>query len=250
MNSTLSEFVNFVGEETLLVSRVKEAVEWVASKPEGLAILEEARALHKKPLKIITDSTVYNLGYGDYLGNHVVFANPLVNDHMYLHGQNGERIHNGLERFFAHEFKHGAQSNVLINAKLYIERRAEITAESFPIIPYAQYQRQINIAKNDNSALKKIFGKMYDTHVGPKALQMTKILVVKFGEDPIIQEFVAKYEVPAIEFENLMMQKYKDEPGRTTDYINSAIYDELIKSTDRNGFIESALANFRLHVPI
>lgn len=46
-----------------------------------------------------------------------------------------------------------------------------------------------------------------------------------------------------------MMQKYKGEPGRTTDYINSAIYDETIKSTDRNGFIESALAAFRVHVP-
>jgi hypothetical protein len=29
------------------------------------------------------------------------------------------------------------------------------------------------------------------------------------GENPIVQEFVATYEVPAIEFENLVMQKYK-----------------------------------------
>lgn len=33
---------------------------------------------------------------------------------------------------------------------------------------------------------------MYDKHVGPKALQMTKKMVTKLGEDPIVQEFVVR----------------------------------------------------------
>src|SRR4051812_43493926 len=132
MVNALSELVHFAGEETALVSRVKQAVEWVASKPEGLAILKEARALHGKPLEIITDSTIHNIGYGDHLGNHVVFANPLVNDHMFLHGKNGERIHNGLERYFSHEFTHAAQPDVLVHAQQYVARRSQIVESCFP----------------------------------------------------------------------------------------------------------------------
>jgi hypothetical protein len=249
MVTALSELVHFVGEETALVSRVKQAVEWVASKPEGHAILEEARALHGKPLKIITDSTVHNIGYGDHLGNHVVFANPLVSDHMHLHGQNGERIHNGLERFLSHEFQHAAQPNLLEHAQQYVARRAEIVAGCFPEIPMENYMQRINAVKGNNAALKELLGEMYDAHIGPKALQMTENMIRKVGADPIVQEFAAKYEVPAIEFENLMMKKYKGEPWRTTDYVKSGDYEQLVKSTDRDGFIESALASIRVHVP-
>lgn len=249
MGSALSELVHFVGKETALVSRVKQAVEWVASKPEGLAILEEARALHGKPLKVITDSTVHNIGYGDHLGNHVVFANPLVSDHMYLHGQGGEQIPNSLERFLSHEFKHAAQPNVLKHAQQYLARRSQIVEGYFSVIPMENYMHRMDAVKGNNAALKELLGEIYDAHIGPKALQITEDMAHKAGADPIVQEFVAKYEVPAIEFENLMMKKYKGEPGRTTDYVKSSDYEQLVKSTDRDGFIESALASIRVHVP-
>lgn len=42
----LEELVCFVGEETALSAKVKQAVEWVISKPEGEAMLRAAKELH------------------------------------------------------------------------------------------------------------------------------------------------------------------------------------------------------------
>lgn len=168
---------------------------------------------------------------------------------MQLHGQNGERIHYSLERFFSHEFKHAAQPNLLEHAQQYVARRSEIVAEYFPVIPVEKYLHRFEVVKYDNNALRKVFGDMYDAHIGPNALQMTKDMVRKVAADPVIQDFTAKYETPAIEFENLMMGKYRGEPGRTTDYAKSNIYEELVKATDRDGFVESALASYRMQVP-
>ncbi|MEJ0009071.1 MAG: hypothetical protein WDN72_00075 [Alphaproteobacteria bacterium] len=71
----LENLVRFIGEDEGLVARVREAVEWVASTPEGLAKLEEARALHGKPLDIITDPCfgLREMGYTDL---HGIPVNP------------------------------------------------------------------------------------------------------------------------------------------------------------------------------
>ncbi len=245
----LSELVLFVGEEPELTARVRQAVEWVASKPEGLAILQQAKQLHGKPITIITSSKVSFTGYGDHSNNNVIFANPLVNDHTYLHSQNGEPINNSLERFFAHEFMHATQPDVLNHAKQYIAKRSEVFERCTPAIPYEQYQHRFKAIKDDDDAAKALFGEIYDKHIGSKAVETTYAAIRILSEDPFVQAFSAKYEVPAIEFENLMMSKYKGESGRILDYINSGIYEELIKSTDRVSFIESALTSFREHVP-
>lgn len=248
MKHPLSQLVHFAGEETALVSRVKKSVEWVASKPEGRALLEEARALHRKPLKIITDSRVHNIGYGNHLGEHVIYANPNVTDKLQFHGNNGEVIQGSLERFFPHEFKHATQSNVIANAQDYLVRKQQIMEESLPPVPYEKYLHRIKTAIHDDKALKRILGEMYDAHVAPHASRGLETALTKSDHDPVIQKFVRKYETPAIETENLIMQKYRGEPARTTNYAKSGVHEEYIKSMDRDGFIETALESIRMKI--
>lgn len=246
MLDQLSRLVSLTGEQYELTSRVESALEWLALKPEGIAILEEAYALHKKPLKIFVSQRVNSLGYGDHIGNHIVFANPLINDHMNLNGQNGERIRDSLERFLSHELKHATQPDLLIHAQKYIARRQEIMGEHLPSVPLKRYQPRITAVKHDDIALRQVFGVMYDAHVGPVANQLMTDMIQKAANDPIIKDFCDIYETPAIEFENLIMSKYKEEPCRSVDYVKSAIYDEMIKAMDRGAFVEAALASFRV----
>ena len=249
MAINFEELVDFVGEEPLLVARVKKAVEWVFSKPEGREMLESAYRLHGEPLKIITDSTIHNLGYADHLGNHVVFANPLVNDVMVLNGQAGEKIPNTLERFFSHEFTHAAQPDVFAHGQAMIMEKQRIIAESMPQIPIEDYFHRLGAAKNNDAALQQVFGEVYDTHIAPHAQQMNQTMMDNLSQGQAIQKFAKEYETPAIEFENMMMGKYRGEPGRTTDYTKSGDYDEMLKSMDRKGFIDSAMQGFRASVP-
>ena len=46
MPRLLSELVHFIGEDAALVAQAKKAIRWLASKPEGRAVLEDAMALH------------------------------------------------------------------------------------------------------------------------------------------------------------------------------------------------------------
>ncbi|MEI7669553.1 MAG: hypothetical protein WCJ33_05690 [Pseudomonadota bacterium] len=206
--SELKRLVNFVGEETELVSRVEEAVEWVFSKPEGRDMLEKAYKLHKNPLKIITDSTVHNLGYGDLDGNHVVYVNPELIDLQVLNGKSGEKIQATLERFFSHEFLHSTQPDVILNAQNMLARKQEIQNEVLPQIPFEQYQQRIMDASNSDVALAELLGEIYDTHIADSAAELTRTMINRFANDEIIKKFTDKYETPAIEFENLMMEKY------------------------------------------
>lgn len=249
MANALAELVVFIGEEGALLERVKKAVEWVASKPEGQAILEEARALHGKPLTIITDSKIYNIGYGDHLGNHVVYANPNVLDKLQLHGENGEVIQHSLERFFPHEFKHAAQPNVLLHAQQYLARRQQIMLESMPPLPFEKYAHRIQATIHDDVALRDVLGEIYEEHIGPYVSQGMETITDRAAHDPIVQRFIDKYEIPAIEIENAMMQKYRGEAARVTGYAKSGIYEEYIQSMDRDGFIESALTSIRAQAP-
>jgi hypothetical protein len=246
MTDQLIQLVHFIGEESELLTHVRQAVAWVECKPEGLAILKEAKALHGKPLKIVIDSKTTNVGYG-INGEHIVHANPLVSNHYIFRGQNGENIHGSTERFISHELAHAAQKGVLQQGEAK-ERLLEIYLNSFSAaVPIDSYFHRLEAAKHNNVKIRKILGEMYDEHIVVKQQQLMEDIIQKISEDPLYQAYVKEYEVPAIEFENLLM-RYKDEPKRSTDYVSSAIYDELFnnetaKEIDREAFIQGGLTS-------
>ena len=244
-----TELVHLVGREEHLNLRVRKAIDWITSKPEGLKILEEAKILYGTSLPILVDPSVHAIGYGDHLGNHLILANPIINDNMFLQDVNGGTLQNSLERFLCHELKHATQFDVLTHAQKYTVRYSIFIGESFPNIPFNKYLRRIEAIKNKDDALRELFGEIYDAHVADKAKQIMEEVLHKLSTDTIAQDFIQKYEVPAIQFENEMMQKYKGEVRRSEDYVNSGVYDQLLKATDRGAFIESSLTSYRAQVP-
>lgn len=236
MTHALQELVHLVGEDASLVARVKQAVEWIASKPEGLAILEEARALHGKPLVIRVDANAEEVGYGDQ-GEHVITANPLLSESIVFHGKNGESILNSLERFFCHEFKHAVQPGILGFEQEYTSRRARIMEEHFTPPPMEEYSYRMRAAVNDSEVLRALAAEIYDEHIAPQL----KGVMDALAADPIIQGVVDKYETGAMEFENFMMEKYKNEPHRMMDYLRSEVIS-------REGFVESIVASIQENI--
>ncbi len=247
MASVLSNLVYFVGEETALAARAMKAVEWVASKPEGHAILEEAKRLYGQPVHIVTDPSfvVHNIGFGIYEGKPAVFINPNAIEVAKFIDEHGKQFPFSLERFFSHEFKHAAQPNLLEEVGAYAQRRQQYYEETTPEVPFEQYRHRIETAKNDVGQLKDILGEIYDTHIFAQAKAGLQRMMEKSAQDSLIQQFTAKYETPAIEFENLMMCKYKNEPSRTTDYVSSGIFDDVAWQADRQGFIDNAIVSLK-----
>jgi hypothetical protein len=251
MATALSELVHFVGEESALVLRARKAVEWVASKSEGHAVLEAAKKLHGEPVHVITDPSfvINNIGFGAYHGKPAVFVNPVAVETAKIITETGESIPMSLERFFSHEFEHAAQPNLLEKAGEYAQRRNQYFEGMIPDVTFEQYRHRIEATKGDATQLEGILGEIYDTHILAQSKAGLQRMVEKSAQDPVIQQFTAQYETPAIEFENLMMRKYKNEAGRTLDYTKSAVFDDEAWKADRQGFIDNATASIRANMP-
>lgn len=248
MDAQLSGLVDIVCENPVFVSRVEQAVQWIASKPEGLAALQEARKLHGQPLKVVVDLTRTDVAYG-ITGEHVVYVNPIAVEQYIFKTEAGEPIQGSLERVLSHEVKHATQQGILLQKHLK-ERQLEIIFECFfNRVPLELYFQRLEAAQRNPFRLRKILGQMYDAHIGPNSQELMDEIGQKLSTDPEYQVFLSTYEAPAIEFENKMMM-YKGEYARSGNYLNSVEYNalfenEVIKNIDRDGFIESALTAYK-----
>ena len=165
-----------------------------------------------------------------------------------MHCQNGDIIPFSLERTLAHEFQHAAQPGLLENAQDYLQRRQELhneyISEICSVIPFEDYRHRVEAIREDPAALRELFGEIYDTHVEKPMKEGFDRLRERISQDEICHKFIAKYETPAIEFENLMMGKYHGEAGRILDYLNSGYLGEEAWTMERQEFIDSAMTSF------
>ncbi len=240
MNPSLSELIRLSGEENALSARIEMAVDWLAATPEGRDMLEIARARHGPPLTFHTDSTLKEVGYGNLAGAHIVNCNPLVTDATTLLSDTGLHIPIRLERFVAHELSHATRPDMLESAKRYVSRKMELLAKTLSDIPVDAYRFRLALTHNAEARIK-IFGEMYDTHIGSQSQKLEDRFFEEVSRDPLITAHLKAYEEPAIRFENHMMQRYFGEPGRTLDYLHSATYETLAPALDRENFIASAM---------
>lgn len=249
MATPLSELVHFIGEETAFLAHAKKAVEWIFSKPEGLKILEDAKALHGKPLAIIVDTRLPVSGYGkfwlqDKAGiqqtyEHAVGFSPKIIEDAVLLGTDGQKIALTEEQFFVHEFAHAAQPQALEQMEQYLTRQNQIIQEAhreFNIptgFPMEKYVHRIKADKSE-AGLRQTLSDIYDECIAPHrdGLQdAQRAIKGRIDADPAIIEFRKRFETPALEFENGFMGKYKNTPARNTDYALSSSVDEVIELT-------------------
>ncbi len=242
MTVNLEGLVHFISEEEpTLVKRVKDAVHWFASTPEGKYTLEEAVKLHGSPIQVFTHSEVAFPGFGIHNNLPTIFANPRLTDSAKLLCENGEHITTSMDRFICHEFTHATQPNVIEHAQPFIRRKAEIMSECMPHVPLEDYHYRLTVANTD-AELGNVYGKIYDDHIADIAPSLPKKIAEKAAQDEVCRAHFETYEKPAIEFENKMMAKYRAQPGRITDYGRSGEYEATLIPLDRQHFVESAVA--------
>lgn len=237
MTHTLSDLVTFIGQDDEWMARAKHAVEWVASKPEGMALLEEAYQLHGKPLPIIVDCDREDVGYG-HDGKHMMVVNPPQIPIQYLWSKDGGIIQNSLERYFSHEFKHATQVGLLEAEPEYMAHKQPIADEEdaekkriISAIPLDQYKHRLQAATNAVMFFK-IWDEIYHAHIGDKFAVCHERAIQALEANPVVQHVVDTFEVPAMDSENLIMGKYKGEAERAEDYHRSSLYPEGIQKME------------------
>lgn len=266
MLTPIPELVQFIGKETPLLNHLKEVVAWIASMPEGMKILQQARAMHGKPVTIFVDEKSVESCYGHFTLidrdgkqteiDHAICITP-ASFKMPLNGSNGEKFLMTPARLLAHEFKHAAQEFALEETAAYNQRYYEINRETSEKLGFLDpntalnemiqpYIHRFKAARSDEERLK-IFSDMYDERIAPIAAKIKDSeadFQKKMSADPIVRRFVENFEIPAIEFENTMM-RHKGEPERTTDYIGSFAYSQWLENVgDKDKWVNLQMDSF------
>ncbi len=239
MEIKIEDSLYVTGDDPAVADRVKKAVEWVISTPEGREALEEAKALHKKPItiRILSNKSPDpdDMGVSVGLKHLTININPDSLKTMRFVGKNGENITASLERFFANQFKQATQPGLSEQKQLFEERiqQLRIPLMALSDAPIAQYKHQLALAQNDPEQLREIFGRMYDTHLAATVEENTKKTYERFAQDDVVRGYIQHYEDPAIAFENLLMQKYAKEPERA-DYLHSTHMSDMLNDSREN----------------
>jgi hypothetical protein len=243
MIKDLSELVTFEGNDAALVADVEAAVKWVASKPEGMKLLEQAKEVHGKHLVICVDGHSPMSGYAP---NHEITVNPIALATDGVLAEDGTTIPFTLERFLAHEFTHATQGITAEDVMPYVLRQGKIFENNMPKVPFEQYTQRLELAVRNDEQLKATLAEIYDTHIGPHLDEALETINQTLSDDPIVQAYAEKYEIPAIENENLIMGKYRNESSRMKEYALSGVWDssELI---EREAWINTNFANYRAY---
>lgn len=242
----LSELVIFMHEDhRQAMAAVKRAVRWLYQKPEGKDLLLRARTLHGQPITVIADYRLAQNGFAEVNSRPVILVNPKELDVMPLIATDGSIIpQHSLERLLSHEFTHAAQPNAFAKNQEIAAIKAKLIEECYPAPPFELYKKRLEAAADDEQ-LSKILREMYDTHMADKVVPTMKEATRRVGANPLVQQFVAEYEVPALEFENFMATKYLGEKPRTLDYLNSGSVENISIEQDRENFVVSALSSIK-----
>lgn len=225
--------------------------EWIDSIPEGHEKLEEALALHGKPLLIIATPDVKAAGFSvlrpdQYEGGNEQGPLPFIRvnpDHIPLHrmkAENGSEIRNSLARTLSHELCHSTQPDVIAKGVTAIEKIYKFCQfePSLDFLP--SYEKRKSALRNDEQ-LQALLGEMYDEHISPQVTEHNKQALAMLKKDEDVRVYAKEFEKPAVEFENLMMA-YKGEKPRSTDYLNSLMEEAIDEAGARAHFIEQNMA--------
>ena len=209
----------------MIPQEVVSAIREIFNTDSGRNVIEAGYKLHgNKPLEIvISDSPFSSASYVPI--SHKMIINPDEIKKMQFYSQSGGVLTFSVKRLVAHELLHATQENVYERGSefrnkvnIYIQDAIDRASK----ISMTKYESRLQEATGDYSKLKNIFGEIFDCEIAGKIQQESANIKAKIADDTICVAYVKDFEVPAIEFENEIMQAC-GEPGRTTDYINSAV---------------------------
>lgn len=221
--------------------------EWINSMQEGHDKLEQALALHGKPLLIVATPEVQAAGFSvlrpdQYEGGQeqgplpFIRVNPEHIPLVRLKAEDGSEIHNSLARTLCHELCHSTQPDMVAKSIPALEKIHAVSKfePSLDFLP--AYKKRVRAARTDKQ-LKTVLGEIYDAEIGPQAAAHNKAALAALKADPVVCAYAKEFEKPAVEFENVMMA-YKGEKTRSSDYLNSAMEEAFDAVSTRALFIE------------
>lgn len=218
----IKNLFRIAGEEGPALRSVEEALEWLLSpKAEGIGqkLLQDAHALHGKPLTIVA-STEAGSGYLNAIGEHTIRINPDHVGKVSILAADGTSHAMSVERCLGHELKHAGQARVsegaaekmLLEAQIGASHQNLLTAEQRT----AQFEPMINaLEAPDYHTARQHLAR----YVDETALPMQEAVDRELFTHPDYVKHLEEFEMPAIEVEN-RIAALRSEPIRT-DYTSA-----------------------------
>lgn len=187
------------------LSKVQSAIDWLLSdKSEGIGkkLLEDAYALHQKPIKIIVTNNKEN-SYHDENGIHTIFINPNYAENV----AGKENKKPTIKQLLAHEIVHATQKGIeeeatkQLQAKLSSEREylANVGADG-------QAKRAALFALAATSETRETALQNIRRYVGEFGLKDSLEIQKIFDKNPQNLEHIKNYENPSVQIENKIAQ--------------------------------------------
>lgn len=213
-----------VGKEGPLLRRVEEAMAWLLShdgEKIGEKLLQEAHALHGKPLTIMI-SELEQTGYHNLLGEHAIHLNPKHLAGTLVKTLNGASRASSIERALAHEMVHagqrGAASAESGLAFQVIRGRAQAAATAH-FTPEQLLEHNTHLIEAANASDYQTAMQHVHDYVDNVALPLEESVRRHMQDDPAFRKYVSEIEAPAIAVEN-QIARLRGEPLRG-DYATS-----------------------------
>lgn len=207
-----------VGEEGPLLRRVEEAMAWLLShrgEKIGERLLQEAHALHGKPLTIMI-SELEQTGYYNLLGEHAIHLNPKHLAGTLIKASNGANRASSIERALAHEMVHagqrGAASAESGLAFQVIRGRAQAAATAH-FTPEQLLEHNTHLVEAANASDYQTVMQHVHDYVDKVALPIEESVRHHMQNDPAFRKYVSEIEAPAVAVEN-HIAKLRGEPLR------------------------------------
>jgi hypothetical protein len=226
MARNINELICYADEGNPDLDTVRIAIEWLGDKPEVLEVLEKAYSLQGKPLTIRLAPSGANIVHYDYAVHEIAISPDFQQS---IKSNNGKTIVVGLERVLAHEILHSSQQD----EGKYEEAQDLLEAIAFKYLiepSREKFQQRIAAARTETQ-LMRVFEDFFDSEIAPIISLRLEQMKAEIRQSVPIQRFFLEIEHPAIEFENLVMGKYRGEAPANVDYMDS------IGASDREQYV-------------
>lgn len=238
-----SKYVVVYGPDGLDCQKVDRTLRRLFSLPEVKKVIEDAYALHKKPLEVVVDRNLPNGGYSDGHCSHRIYYNFDLDELITV---GGEMFLDTEERFFCHELVHATQSGILDKTDMVNKTKKEASKIFIQqILPFVNEVLEAEKARRNGARpFDEELSRYFDDEILPLLRQKVAAIQNVYLESQEFMDYVNRYEIPAVRFENMMAEKYGFGLPRTEDYVGNDLETHLIAIKQR--FLE---ADIRLLQP-
>lgn len=256
----IDDYVEIHAETTETEELLRGEIEWIANTPEGKALLESVREKNGKPLYVIADDRIQFNGFGyldaDPTQDAFIGFSPSQFRSLHITAADGTQAPYPMRRFLCHELTHANQDGLreifpeLARAKLEPFDKANALAEEIVMQEIMDKSSDFSQAADarDTARMEVALRALYDRSLSAPLREIKENMLNSFEASDFFVKYVQEFEVPAMQFENEMSEKYGLGPQRSLDYIRAGDIGlsapQANGDGEKEGFITTFMSSF------